>query len=135
MKKEHLKLRFIELRALGNSYKTICSELNLSKPTAIKWGKEMADEIDKQRKYLTSKIFAQKITEQEQRILIKLENFKRTNKMNLPKKVREKIDRKVLKELEKIFIKRISAIHLNIRNDEITSAIFIFDDDVKMETR
>jgi hypothetical protein len=135
MKKEHLKLRFIELRAMGNSYKKICSELNLSKPTAIKWGKELTEEISRQRKYLISKIFAQRITEREQGILIKLEQFKRTDKMNLPKKTRDKINGKVLKDLEKIFLKKISAIQLNMKNDEISSAIFIFDDDVKIETR
>lgn len=55
--------------------------------------------------------------------------------MNLPKRVREKIDKKILKGLEKIFGKKISAIHLKIASENITNATFIFDDDVVVKSR
>lgn len=135
MKKETLKYQFIEMRALGYTYKKICSELKISNPTAIKWGRLLSSEINQQQKYLMSNIFSQRIINQEQGLMIYLEQFRRTNKMNLPKRIRDKMDKKILKGLEKIFIKKISAIHLTIKNENVTSAIFIFDDDVKVESR
>ena len=85
MKKEALKYRFIELRALGYTYKKICSELKISNPTAIKWGRLLSLEINKQQKYLMSNIFSQRIVEQEQGLMIKLEQFRRAKGMSLPK--------------------------------------------------
>lgn len=135
MKKEALKYRFIELRASGYTYNRICSELKISNPTAIKWGRQLSSEINSQQKYLMSSIFSQKIVEQEQGLLIKLEQFRRVKGMSLPKRMRDKIDKKILKGIEKIFIKKISAIHLNIADDNVTSATFIFDDDLVIKTR
>jgi len=135
MKKEALKYRFIEMRALGYTYKKICSELKISNPTAIKWGRLLSVEINQQQKYLMANIFSQKIVEQEQGLMIKLEQFRRTKGMNLPKRIREKIDKKILKAIEKIFIKRIAAIHLKISTDNITNATFIFDDDLVVKYR
>ena len=130
MKKESLQFRFIELRALGYTYKKICTELEISNPTAIKWGKLLASEINKQQKYLMANIFSQKIVEQEQGIMIKLEQFRRAKGMNLPKRVKDKMDKQILNELEKIFAKRIRAVHLKLKDDYVANAIFIFDDDV-----
>lgn len=134
MKKEALKYRFIELRALGYTYKKICSELQISNPTAIKWGRLLSLEINQQQKYLMSNIFSQRIVEQEQGIMIKLEQFRRAKGMNLPKRISDKIDKKIIKGLEKIFIKKISTIHLNISTENITNATFIFDDDIVVKS-
>lgn len=135
MKKEALKYRFIELRALGYTYKKISHELKISNPTAIKWGKLLTSEIKQQQKYLMSNIFSQRIVEQEQGIMFKLEQFRRTKVMNLPKRISDKIDKKMLKGLEKIFTKKITAIHLKISDDNITHATFIFDDDVVVKSQ
>ena len=134
MKKEELKYRFIEMRALGYTYKKICSELEISNPTAIKWGRALSLEINQQQKYLMSNIFSQRIVEQEQGIMIKLEQFRRTKGMNLPKRISEKIDKKIIKGLENIFIKRIAAIHLKISGENVTNATFIFDDNVVVKS-
>lgn len=135
MKKEEYKYRFIELRALGYTYEKICKQLNISKPTAIKWGKLLSSEINLQHKYLAANIFSQRIVEQEQGLMIKLEQFRRKKDMNLPKRISDKIDKKILKGLEKIFTKRIKAIHIKVKDENVTSATFIFDDDVTFERR
>lgn len=135
MKKEELKYRFIELKALGYTYVKICKELNISKPTAIKWGKSLSIEINKQQKYLLSHLFSQKIVEQEQGLLIRLEQFRRRGDMNLPKRITDKIDKKILRSLEKIFTKQITAIHLKLKDDNLISATFIFNDDVTLESK
>ena len=133
MKKEEYKYRFIELRALGYTYEKICKQLSISKPTAIKWGKLLSPEINRQQKYLAANIFSQKIVEQEQGLLIKLEQFRRKKDINLPKRISDKIDEKILNGLEKIFSKRITAIHIKVKDENVTSATFIFDDDVVLE--
>jgi len=40
-----LKTKFLELRARGVSYSHIAEAINVSKPTLIQWGKDMAEEI------------------------------------------------------------------------------------------
>ncbi len=39
------KQKFIVLKAMGKSYKTISRELNVSKTSLLKWGKEYEEEI------------------------------------------------------------------------------------------
>lgn len=43
------ELKFIELRAKGMSFEGISKELDVSKPTLIKWSKKHRAEIDNQR--------------------------------------------------------------------------------------
>ena len=115
---------------MGYTYEKICIQLKITKPTAIKWGKSFSSEIERRQKYLISKIFSEKIVEQEQGILVKLEQFRRKKDMNISKKISDKIDNKLLKGLENIFIKKIKAIHLKVNADIVTNAVFIFDDDL-----
>lgn len=135
MKKEELRYRFIELRAMGYTYVKICKVLNISKPTAIKWGKSHSTEIKKQQKYLMATLFSQRIVEQEQGLLIKLEQLRRRKNIDLPKRITDKIDIKIMSDLDKIFKKKITAIHLKLKENNLTSATFIFNDDVVLEDR
>ena len=43
------KERFIELRAKEEPYERIAKELGISKPTLIKWGKELKIEVGNRR--------------------------------------------------------------------------------------
>lgn len=45
MKNQEKKEKFIELRSKGLSYSTIAQELNISKPTLIKWNQEFSKEV------------------------------------------------------------------------------------------
>ena len=105
MKKEELKYKFIEMRALGYTYEKICEQLKITKPTAIKWGKSLSEEIAEQRRHLIAKIFSERIFEQEQGVLIRMEQFRRKRGRKLNQKLSDKIDKKLLKGLEKIFLK------------------------------
>ena len=130
MKKEELKYKFIELRAMGYTYEKICKDINITKPTAIKWAKSLSEEIAQQKRHLIAKIFSERIFEQEQGVLIRMEQFRRKRYMKLNQKLSDKIDKKLLKGLEKIFLKKIKAIHLKMNDDAVTSALFIFDEDL-----
>ena len=46
----NMKLKFAQLRAEGKSYDVIAKDLNVSKPTLLKWGKEMLEEISEYKK-------------------------------------------------------------------------------------
>ena len=133
MKKESLKIKFVELRATGYTYEKICSQLKITKPTAVKWGKLFEKEIKDQQRYLISRIFSERIIEEEQGILVSLEQIRRKRKMNLKTQLSETIEKRFLKRLDKIFKKKIKAIHLRMNDDMVKSALFIFDDDIKVE--
>ena len=135
MKKEDLKIKFVELRATGYTYEKICSHLKITKPTAIKWGKLFEEEIKEQQKYLISRIFSERIIEEEQGILVSLEQIRRKRKMNLKSRLSEKIEKRLLKKLDKIFNKKIKAIHLRMNDDIVKSAFFIFDEDLIVKSR
>ena len=131
MKKEDLKYTFIKMRAMGYTHKKICEQLKITKPTAIKWAKSFSTEIERKKEYLIAEIFSERIIEQEQGIMTRLEQFRRKSKMKVNKKLSDKYDRKLLKGLDKIFMKKIKAMHLKMNDEYITNAVFIFDSDVK----
>ena len=133
MKKEDLKYKFIELRAMGYTYERICKKLDITKPTAIKWAKSLSEEIAQQQKHLISKIFSERIFEHEQGVLLRMEQFRRKRHRKFNQKLSDKIDKKLFKGLEKIFLKKIKAIHLKMTDDAVTSALFIFDEDLIVE--
>ena len=135
MKKDQLKTKFVELRATGYTLDKICSMIDITRPTAVKWAKLFSTDIQDKQKHLISQIFSEGIIEQEQGILVKLEQFRRKSKMKINQKLSDKIDRKLLKGLEKIFLKKIKAMHLKMNDEYVTHAVFIFDDDVKIEER
>ncbi len=45
MKSQNEKMKFVELRAKGLSFDKIAQELQISKPTLIKWSEELKKEI------------------------------------------------------------------------------------------
>lgn len=49
MKDIETKQRFVELRAGGSSFERIAGELQVSKPTLLKWAKELAGELEQLR--------------------------------------------------------------------------------------
>ncbi len=135
MKKEELKYKFVEMRAMGYTYEKICRQLKITKPTAIRWGKLFVSEITRQQKYLLSNIFSERIAEQEQGIMVKLEQLRRKGKIKTTNKISDKIEIKIFKGLEKIFVKKIKAVHLKISDESVTNAVFIFDDDLIVQEK
>ena len=82
-----------------------------------------------------SQLFSQRIVEQEQGLLIKLEQFRRRKDMNLPKRITDKIDKKIMKGLEKIFTKKITAIYIKVKDENVISATFIFNDSMTLDDK
>ena len=66
MKDQETKEKFIQLRAEGRSFDSIAKELNTSKPTLIKWSRELEREINNAKYFVAQNIMQQfKITKQE----------------------------------------------------------------------
>lgn len=55
--KAALKERFVELRAAGLSYAACAEQLNVSKPTLLGWGKELAHEVGNARALRMDELF------------------------------------------------------------------------------
>jgi hypothetical protein len=130
LSKKDLVEEFIKLRAMKYSYAEICNELKISKPTAVKWGKLYTDEINKVRKNLLTHIYAERIVEDENGLMISINGLKSAAKNNSP--YTKKITNKIAKRLEKIFVKELVAVQIIMKNksEEIDRVIFIFMDNV-----
>lgn len=113
MKDSQSKQRFIQLRAEGRSYESIAQELKVCKNTALKWGHELADDINNLKFTICDNIIEQyKISIHEK--LVKLfEEIKKVdaaiqqkNYNELSTKdlilLREKLENKMRKEFETI---------------------------------
>ena len=129
MKKDYLKSEFVKLRAGGYTYEEICSELGISKPTAIKWNKLLKSEITQRQNYMIAGEYAGRITKMDRAIEIRLNTYKQISDSNADDDVKEGAKTRVTKWLEKLFNKRIKTVHLELKNDTITGATFVFEDD------
>ena len=108
MKNIEQKEKFIELRAKGFSFEKCSKELNISRPTLIKWQNEFRTEISN-RQFLNY----QNILEKHQLL--------KTNKVELLTAFLEKLWKEIqLKDLTKIEIKDL----IRIKNDVATELNF-----------
>jgi hypothetical protein len=133
MNKFELKAEFVKLRAMEYTYPEICGELNISKPTAVKWGKLYSEEINRVQKKLLTDMFTNRIIEQEHGVIVNIKELKRLRQNN-PQKKYPVINRRIASELEKVFLKRIVAIQIIMqpKSDKIERAIFVFNDNVEV---
>ena len=136
MNKFELKSKFIKLRAQEYTYPEICIELNISKPTAIKWGNLYSEEINRVQKKLLVDIFTDEIIEQEHGIIVNIKELKRLRENN-PQKNFPRINSRISSKLEKVFLKSIVAIQIIMqsKSEQIDRAIFVFNDNVEVVKR
>ena len=102
--------KFIELRAEGLSFDEIAKRVNISKPTLIKWSKELKDKIDEVTQIIEEQFLAeqrikniaraQKISEELDRAYTALgntnyEDMKKKDLINIIKILEEKLNLKI----------------------------------------
>lgn len=68
MKSEEIRLRYVELRAEGQSYAAIAAELHISKSTCTAWEKELAAEITRLRQEKLNALYEEYAMHKEARI-------------------------------------------------------------------
>lgn len=128
MKKHLLKNKFIELRVNQNTFDEIAKELNISKPTAIKWAKEFNKDIELERLNRYSKKLIGIIIENEDSFEVHAEIIKR-DRMDLKNILNyEEHNQQALKSFSNIFHKKLSSIELiyNSRNKKIKKVVLYF---------
>ena len=128
MKKDHLKSEFIHIRAEGYTLDYICNELNISKPTAIKWNKLLNSEIIQRQKILAADFLADRIAMMEDAITIRMNTYRQIYESKESKDVKANANSRVTRWLEKFFAKKIKSVHLDMKNDNILGVTFVFDD-------
>lgn len=102
--------KFIELRAEGLSFDEIAKKVNISKPTLIKWSKELRDKIEEVTQIIEEQFLAeqrikniaraQKISEELDRAYTALsktdyEDMKKKDLINIIKILEEKLNLKI----------------------------------------
>lgn len=129
MKKKLLKNDFIDLRAQLYSYEEIAEELDISKPTALKWGKEFEKEIElRMINHVSAEIMGE-IIEKEDYIIQAIEKYRRVGKSSDKLRGYRRYSKKTFKRLSNIIKKRLVAITLitDKKNGSIDSVTFAFN--------
>ena len=92
MKNELKKVKFVQLRSSGKTYNEISDELKISKPTLIKWSKELEGdlhnemEIQKETLLQNYNLNQERIFKLKSKIIDKLENeILNSNLSDVPK--------------------------------------------------
>lgn len=107
------QLRFIQLRAEGMSFAKIAQELNISKPTLLKWHVEMTKEIQQARFYAIEAVVEEYKLRKQHRIQelaalltkaqaeLQKRDFSELSTSDLLKVV-ERLEEKLLKEIQSV---------------------------------
>ena len=100
--------QFIEFRATGQSYTTISKQLNVSKPTLIKWSRELANEIKNAKALELERIREEYLLSRQKRLQIMGAQLNQLSKEILQRDLSEvptwrlyEMQRKVIVEVDK----------------------------------
>lgn len=128
MKKDLLKDEFIEMRAQGFTLKKICEELDISKPTAVSWAKEFAEDIEIEQINEYAKYMIGEIYEHEEKLYYHIENYRKIATGNYGKKGFHRYSEKSFNNLSRVFKSRVHAVTLVIENKtkQVVSITFVF---------
>jgi len=115
MKSREIIEKFIALRALGETYDEIKIELEVSKPTLVRWGREFKEEITLLRQALTKRLVEKIVENNEETINIIAINLGIIfTRKGLDDKVKRKIGLKSGKRLGDIFRMKVKNIGIRI---------------------
>ncbi len=90
MKSLELKQQFIELRAKDESFAAIAKKLNVSKPTLIKWSRELSDELSQAKAIELDALQKQYYASKRHRLIVLGKRLQ---------KVREELDSRELSDI------------------------------------
>ena len=126
MSKRHLYREFIKLRATGYTYDEICTQLKITKPTAIAWGKKFASEIDESQNYYLVNQCREDILKNEDTFFAYREQFRRMAESSAYNLESKKFMTRVIKRLNTIFAAKIATIGLIFGENKIREMTFTF---------
>ena len=90
MKSLELKQQFIELRAKDESFAAIAKKLNVSKPTLIKWSRELSDQLSQAKAIELDTLQKQYYASKRHRLIVLGKRLQ---------KVREELDSRELSDI------------------------------------
>lgn len=114
MKDQETINNFILMREQGLRYKEIGEELNVSRPTLIKWNKQFAETIEKIKKKIIADFVERLYEENKETILNQVETLYRVSQPDVENdKLAGKHKDRAIQKLDKIFNIKIYAISLS----------------------
>lgn len=129
MKTQNEKKRFIELRAKGLSYDKISKELEISKPTLIKWNDELKNEIANLRYFEFESIIAEYSLSKRNR----LESFSIILSKALEELKERSFDEISVKDLVNIVFQMNQKIQTEVGNLKFHTKEYDIDESLKMD--
>ena len=115
MKNKETIEKFIELRALGKTYDEIKTELEVSKPTLVKWSRKFKEEITLLRQALTERLVEKIVENNDEAINNIAANLEKIfTRKGLDDKVKQKIAKKSVVKLGDIFRTNVKSIGFNV---------------------
>jgi DNA invertase Pin-like site-specific DNA recombinase len=129
MKTQNEKKRFIELRAKGLSYDKISKELEISKPTLIKWNDELKNEIANLRYFEFESIIAEYSLSKRNR----LESFSIILSKALEELKERPFDEISVKDLVNIVFQMNQKIQTEVGNLKFHTKEYGIDESLKMD--
>ena len=115
MKNKETTEKFIELRALGKTYDEIKTELEVSKPTLVKWSRKFKEEITLLRQALTERLVEKIVENNDEAINNIAANLEKIfTRKGLDDKVKQKIAKKSVVKLGDIFRTNVKSIGFNV---------------------
>ena len=109
---------FISLRAARFTYKEISEEIDISRPTLVKWNKKYRDTIEQVEKYRFMQIFSQNIVNNEITIVRNSYTLRKYDKLDDKTAWSEKVASKAEARLTKIFLNKLESINLTFSKTE-----------------
>ena len=114
---------FISLRAARYTYKEISEEIDVSRPTLVKWNKKYKDTIEQVEKYRFMQIFSENIVNNEIIIVRNAHTLRKYDNLDEKTAWSEKVASKAEARLTKIFLNKTESIELNFTKSERIKSI------------
>jgi len=134
MSKMKLKNKFIKLRGEFYTYDEIIKEIKISKPTAIKWGKDLKKEIELERIKNASDFLTGRIEEHQDTLSIYIEQFRRATENDYSEKIIKRSSRRMFDNISNFIRSKLISINL-IMNRETTlvaQAVLLFNKEFRI---
>lgn len=108
---------FIYLRSLGLTYDQIKEEMNISKPTLIKWNKIYKDEIEDLARNKFFDLYRDNIINNEKEITLLINDLHSSIQVIDENPMKRWVDEKTLAKLSKYFLKDITKAIVTVSNE------------------
>lgn len=120
---------FIGLRSSGYTYSEIMKQMDISKPTLVKWNKKYRNEIEHFRRQIFCKNFASFLLENENQIILDTDKLVKYSLTEFKTESGKEAARRAMKRLSKLFIYEMESVTLKLtKTDRLKQITFHFSE-------